>query len=183
MRVDKFSAVTIKSIRQFRDAPREVITFSSFLGLVLLLVCSFGCAPDSSPEGDGKQSDSAFASNDSPEITDEMIRERINGARIRKVPEENGTADQISWTFDEDEPKEIRIVEKQMENGRATVVLDIKTQSAANSREPRQLAGQIRTDWELQTGWVLRRWEIVRTENVSMKYRNLPKPPMQNSNR
>lgn len=146
----------------------------------MLLACSFGCAP-SSLQGDGKQSGSA--SNDLPELTEEMIRERINDAGIREVPEENGAAEPISWSFDEDEPKEIAVVEKQMEGERATIVLDIKTRSASNARNSRYLAGQIRTEWELKTGWALRKWEIVRTENMSMKYRNLPKPPAQNSNR
>jgi hypothetical protein len=49
-------------------------------------------------------------------------------------------------------------------------------------RNPRSLAGQIRTEWELKTGWALRKWEIVETENISMKYKNLL-PPAQNSNR
>jgi len=162
--------------------PCATFLLSSFLGLALLLACSFGCAPSSSP-GDGKQSPSASASNDLPELTDEVIREQINDTRVRQVPEENGTAEPISWSFDEEEPKEIAVIEKQMEGERATIVLDIKTRSASNAREQRYLAGQIRTQWELKTGWVLRKWEIVKTENISMKYRNLPKPPAQNSNR
>ncbi|MDQ3753595.1 MAG: hypothetical protein M3371_02555, partial [Acidobacteriota bacterium] len=71
----------------------------------MLLACSFGCAPASSP-GDGKQSGSASASNDLPEITDEKIRQEINDAYVRKVPEENGAGEPISWRFDEEEPKE-----------------------------------------------------------------------------
>jgi hypothetical protein len=171
----------IRHVRQIWDAPRAAFLLSSFLGLALLF-CSFGCAPSSS-QGDGKQSPSVSASNDLPELTEEMIRERINDAGVREVPEENGTAEPISWSFDEEEPKEIHVVEKQMEGERATIVLDIKTRSASNVRNPRYLAGQIRTKWELKTGWALRKWEIVRTENISMKYRNLPKPPAQNSNR
>ncbi len=70
-----------------------------------------------------------------------------------------------------------------MEGERATIIIDIKTNSSPGARSPRYLAGQIRTKWELQTGWALRTWEIVETENISMKYKNLPKPPAQNSNR
>ncbi len=185
MRTDEFLPLTIGSIRHVRqvcNAPRARFLLASFLGVALLLACSFGCAPSSS-QSDGKQSSSAPASNDLPELTEEMIYERINDAGVREVPEENGTAEPISWSFDEEEPKEIAIVEKQMEGERATIVLDIKTRSASNMRNPRYLAGQIRTEWELQTGWALRKWEIVSTENISMKYRNLPKPPAQNSNR
>ena len=184
MRTNEFLPLTMRSIRHVRqiwDAPRAAFLLSSFLGLALLF-CSFGCAPSSS-QGDGKQSPSVSASNDLPELTEEMIRERINDAGVREVPEENGTAEPISWSFDEEEPKEIAVVEKQMDGERGTIVLDIKTRSASNVRNPRYLAGQIRTQWELKTGWALRKWEIVKTENISMKYRNLPKPPAQNSNR
>lgn len=174
----------MSAIRHTRNVPRRAFLLSSFLGLALLLTCSFGCAPSSSQEGDGKQSGAASdESNDLPELTDEIIRERINDAFVREVPEENGVADPISWSFDEDEPKEIAIVEKQMEGTRATIILDIKTRSAMNVRNPRSLAGQIRTKWELKTGWALRKWEIVMTENISMKYRNLSQPPAQKSDR
>ncbi|HLM00742.1 MAG TPA: hypothetical protein VK400_06780 [Pyrinomonadaceae bacterium] len=179
MRADKFLPLAMKSLRRVRNAPRATYLLSSFLGLVLLLACSSGCAPSSS-QGDGKQSESA--SNDLPELTEEVIRERINDAFVREVPEESATAEPISWSFDEDEPKEIAVVEKQMDGERATIVLDVKTRSASYVRNPRSLAGQIRTEWELKTGWALRQWEIVRTENISMKYKNLPKPPAQNSN-
>ncbi len=177
IRMDEFLTRAMRSLRKVSNMPRSSHLFLSFLGLVLLLACSAGCAPNSSP-GDGSQS-----SNDLPELTEEIIRERINDTGVWNVPEENGAADLISWNFDEDEPKEIAVIEKQMEGNRATIVLDIKTRSASNMRNPRSLAGQIRTEWELKTGWALRKWEIVRTENISMKYKNLPKPPAQNSNR
>ena len=185
MRTDEFIPLTIRLIRHVRqiwDAPRATFLLASFLGLALLLVCLFGCAPSSS-QSDGKQNGSDSASNDLPEITEEMVRERINQTRVRQIPEENGTAEPISWSFREQDPEEITVVEKQVEGERATIILDIKTQSVPKAREQRYLAGQIRTEWELKTGWALRKWEIVRTENVSMKYRNLPKPPAQNSNR
>jgi hypothetical protein len=182
MLTDEFLPLKTRAIPHVRNAPRSSRLLSSFLGLALLLACSFGCAPSSS-QGDGKQNPSGSESNDLPELTEEMIRERINDASVREVPEENATAEPISWSFDEDEPKEIAVVEKQMDGARATIVLDIKTRSAPYVRNPRQLAGQIRTEWELKTGWALRTWEIVGTENVSMKYKNLPKPPAQNSNR
>ncbi len=95
----------------------------------MLLACSFGCAPSSS-QLDSKQNPPDSALNDLPELTEEVLRERINGTRVRQVPEENGTAEPISWSFDEEEPKEIAVVQKQMEGERATIFLDIKTTSA-----------------------------------------------------
>lgn len=158
---------------------RVTFLLLSLLGSALLLA-SFGCAPSSSSMG-GKEGSSAPV-NDLPEITDELIRERIDNAWVREVPDENGIGEPILWNFDRDEPKEIVIVEKQVDGTRATIVLDIKTRSASRVRDPRQLAGQIRTEWELRTGWVLRRWEIVGAENISMKYIRVSKPPAQNQN-
>jgi hypothetical protein len=160
---------------------RSLLFSLSFLGLALLLISSFGCAP-SSPQGGGPDS----AGSDSqavPELTQEIIDQRINDARVFDVLPDSGTGEPISWGFDEDEPKEITVVERRVEGSSATLVLDIKTQSASRSSTRRYLAGQIRTDWELRTGWVLRRWEIVNTENISMKYKDFPKSAPQNSNR
>jgi hypothetical protein len=157
---------------------RTTLFLSSIFGIALLLAC--GGPPSSSP-GDGGAPSSG--SSVLPEITDELFHERINDAWVREVPEENGIAEPISWNFDENEPKEITVVEKQVDGSHATIVLDIKTGSAPRARANRSLAGQIRTEWELRTGWVLRRWEIVDTENISMKYRDLPKKPEDNSNR
>lgn len=178
---DDFLPLTTRATRHILSESRRRFLLSSFLGLILLF-CSFGCAPSSS-QGDGKQSSFGTASNDLPELTEEIIRERINDTWVREVSEENAAAEPISWSFDEEEPKEIAVVEKQMNGERATIILDIKTRSALYVRNPRSLAGQIRTEWELKTGWALRKWEIVNAENISMKYRNLPKPPAQNSNR
>lgn len=183
MHTGKFLPPTMKLIRHAQYAPRRTFLFSTFLGLALLLACSFGCAPSSSQDGGKQDSSDSSASNDLPEITDEVIRERINYTRVRQIPQENGSGEPISWMFVENEPKEISVVEKKVEGNRATIILDIKTASGPNARNPRSLAGRIRTDWELRTGWALRQWEIVDTENISMKVINLPKPPDQNSNR
>jgi hypothetical protein len=147
---------------------RAIFLFSFSVVSVILQACG---GPPSTSDG------SSAASGDMPEITNELIYERINDAWVRDVPEENGIAPPISWNFDHDEPKEITVVEIKQNGTRATIILDIKTSSSPRARANRQLAGQIRTDWELQTGWVLRRWEIVDTENISMKYKDLPKPP------
>jgi hypothetical protein len=178
MQTDEFLLLTMRLIQKVRNMPRANVLFLSFLGLALLTVCLSGCAPSSSPNDS-----SASGSNELPELTDDVVRERINDAFVRDVPEENGAADPISWNFEENEPKEIAVVEKKVEGTRATIVLDIKTGSAPNMRNPRRLEGQIRTEWQLKTGWALRKWEIVGTENISMKYRNLQKPPAQNSSR
>ena len=139
--------------------------------LLSLLLISAGCGPPSGGAGPSS------ASGEIPDITDDIIQERINTTWVREVPEESGAAEPITWRFRYSEPKEITVVEKQMDGTKATIVLDIKTKSSPRSREQRQLEGRIRTEWELQTGWALRTWEIQNTENISLKYKNLPKPP------
>jgi hypothetical protein len=149
----------------------------------MLIACSFGCGPSGS-QGDGGQGTTTSSASDTPpELTDDIVRERINNAFVRKVPEETGAGEPISWSFSFEEPKDITVVEKQINGNHATLLLDVKTGTGPRARQPRYLAGQIRTEWELRTGWVLRKWEIERTENISMKYKNLPKPPEQNTNR
>ena len=142
---------------------------AAIIGLAVLLAIASGCGGPATSETDA-------GSSDIPELTDADINERINDTGVWDVPPESGTGQPISWSFDEDEPKEITVVDKQITGNRAAIVLDIKTSSAPRARNLRYLAGQMRTDWELRTGWALRRWEIVNTENISIKYKDLPKP-------
>ena len=148
------------------------VRLSSFL--ILLLIGSFGCAP-SSPQPDD--------SSRLPELTDAIINEQINYIRVTDIPEEEGKSGPISWRFAEDEPRELRIVEKNVDGPHATVVLDVKTTSSPRSPIHRILAGQVRTEWALRSGWVLRKWEIIDSENISMKYKDLPKPLPSNPSR
>jgi hypothetical protein len=152
----------------------------SFLLLAAAIACSMACG--SSPQSGG-QGATGSGSGGIPELTKEVIDQRINDARVFDVMPENGTGEPISWSFDEDEPKEIAIVDKQIDGAQATIILDIQTQSSPRARTQRHLAGQIRTNWKIETGWVLRRWEIVHTENISMKYKDVPKELPLNSNR
>jgi hypothetical protein len=149
-----------------RQLANKLITF---LGTALLIAGTFACAPS------GSQNSPASGSQDLPPLTKEVIDERINDARVYEVMPESGTGEPIPWSFDEDEPKEIVVVDQKMDGAQATIILDIKTQSSPRAKNMRHLAGQIRTDWRLDTGWVLRRWEIVNTENISMKYKDVPK--------
>jgi hypothetical protein len=148
--------------------------------LLSLALASWGCGSSASTSDSGQ---APPPSDGRPELSEETIIERINGVNVNEIPDEAGVGQPIHWRFFfREEPKEIVVIEKKIDGDRATVVLDIKTQTGPRAREPRQLAGQIRTEWELKTGWVLRRWEVVDAENISMKYKNLPKPVPTNSN-
>lgn len=138
--------------------------------LLLLLTCCGACAPSS---GGG----AASSSDNRPEITDEKIRDTIVGSWVERVPEANGKAKPINWTFMPDEPKEFSVLEKKVDGDRATVVVDMKTRSAEWSDTKRELSGKLRLHYELQTDFPLRRWHVVQIENIDMKYKDEPKKP------
>lgn len=107
-----------------------------------------------------------------PEITLESIRADLNGHRV-EVPAENGAAESSSWRFFPNEPKEIEIIEQQLAGDKATFVIDLRTRTSPRSEQQgvtKKLAGRLRLHYELQTGLVLRKWEIVRIENISFAY-------------
>ena len=117
-----------------------------------------------------------------PEITLENIREDINGKRVR-VPAEGGVSEPSScvsepssWRFDRSEPKEIEILEKQLAGDQATFVIDLRTRTSPRAEQQgcttKKLAGRLRLHYELQSGLALRKWEIVRVENISFAYQN-----------
>lgn len=125
--------------------------------------------------GPATNNGSPGASGDGPpDLTDDVIRERINGVWVDGIPPIEGSGEPITWRFFESEPKEITVVDKKIDGNSASVVLDISTTSSPRSREKRYLTGQIRVQWQLNRGMVLRRWEVVDTENLTMKYKNLP---------
>ncbi len=107
-----------------------------------------------------------------PEITLENIREDINGKWV-EVPAEGGASEPSSWRFYPSEPKEIEILEKQLAGDQATFVIDLRTRTSPRAEQrgiTKRLAGRLRLHYELQTGFVLRKWEIVRIENISFAY-------------
>jgi hypothetical protein len=107
-----------------------------------------------------------------PEITLEDIREDLDGERV-SLPAEGDASEPSSWRFFPNEPKEIEIVEKQLAGEQATFVIDLRTRTSPRAEQQgitKRLAGRLRLHYELQTGLVLRKWEIVRIENISFAY-------------
>ena len=128
--------------------------------LVGLLACGGACTGGgSSPPADDQR----------PEITAEKIREDINGERV-KVPPAEGITESRSWGFYRNEPKEIEIVEKQLDGDSATIVIDMRTGSAPQAEKPKKLSGRLRLHYRLEKGLVLRQWEIVEIDNLSFAY-------------
>ena len=141
-----------------RDALRAALLFA---GLAIAGACG-GPAP---PPPD-----------DRPALSDEKIRESIFQAWVDEIPEETGAAEPIRWHFRRNEPTEVAIVERQADGDRATVVVDVTARSAPQAKSPKVLKGRIRLHYELQTELFLRRWTVVDVDNISMKYRNEPRP-------
>lgn len=107
-----------------------------------------------------------------PEITLENISEDLNGKRV-SVPAEGDASEPSSWRFFPNEPKEIEILEKQLAGNQATFVIDLRTRTSPRAEQQgitKKLAGRLRLHYELQSGLVLRKWEIVRIENISFAY-------------
>ena len=132
----------------------------SLLPLLLLSALAGACEGGPSPE------------DRRPEITVEKIREDINGRQV-SVPAEGDASEPSSWRFYPNEPKEIEIVEKQLAGDKATLVIDMRTRTSPRAEQQgitKKLAGRLRLDYELQSGLVLRKWEIVRIENISFAY-------------
>jgi hypothetical protein len=132
----------------------------SFALLLCALTWAVGCAGGPPPE---KQR---------PEITLERIREDINGEWVR-VPAEDGASKPSAWRFQHSEPKEIEILEKQVEGDQATIVIHMRTSTSRRAEEQgytKKLAGRLRLHYELQRGWALRKWEIVKIDNLSFVY-------------
>jgi hypothetical protein len=107
-----------------------------------------------------------------PEITVETIREDLNGKRV-EVPAEEGATEPSRWRFYPNEPKEIEIIEKHLAGDQATLVIDLQTRTSPRAEQQgitKKLAGRLRLHYELQSGFALRQWEIVKVENISFAY-------------
>jgi len=141
------------------------------LVIVAAVILATGCAPPPSADGD------------TPALNKEVIDDRINDSGVYDVPPENGQGKEIWWRFARNEPKEITVVEQQIEGTKATIILDINTHgNMGKAKTVRYLSGRLRTEWELKSNLVFRRWEIVWTENISMKYKDVPNPESANAN-
>lgn len=146
------------------------ILVSLCLFLVLAPACLSSCAA-SEQGGAGAQP----TPDKRPELTDEKIAETIIGERVEDVPDEANAARPIDWVFYRNEPKNLTVIEKQVDGDKAIVVVDVQTASAPKTRYPRRLAGRLRLRYELQNDFIFRRWNVVEIENISMKYRDEPR--------
>ena len=111
-----------------------------------------------------------------PDLGDEKIRATLYDAWVEEVPEATNAARPISWHFMRDEPTEVAIVEKQMDGKKATVLVDVTARSSPRSRNQKVLAGRLRLHYELRTELIVRKWRIVDVDNISMTYRDEPRP-------
>jgi hypothetical protein len=130
--------------------------------LLLLILSALAGACETGPPPEDRR----------PEITLETIPKDLDGKRV-EVPAEGGASEPSSWRFFPDEPKEIEIIEKQLAGDKATFVIDLRTRTSPRAEQrgiTKRLAGRLRLHYELQTGIVLRQWEIVRIENISFAY-------------
>ena len=134
------------------------------LALIFTTACAASC-------GGSRQS----AQDDRPPLVPEHMRDDINGRWVR-VPSADGKTEPISWVFDPTEPRQIDILEQKLEGDQATFLVQMQTHTGPRARNPRSLSGQLRVHYRLESGLVLRQWQIDEVENVSFRYVNEPKP-------
>ncbi len=138
---------------------------SAALSLLLLAaLCALACGGGQSASHD-----------DLPPLNPDNIRRDINGRFVR-VPSADGKSEPIPWVFDPFEQKDIQIIDQKIEGETATFLINMKTHTMPRSRNPRSLSGQLRLHYRLQSGLVLRQWEIEEVENVSFTYTDEPRP-------
>lgn len=131
-----------------------------FLLLLLLSALASACKPGPPPE------------DRRPEITVETILEDLNGQRV-DVPAEDDTSEPSSWRFFPNEPKQIEILEKQLAGDKAILVIELRTRTSPRAEQKgikKTLAGKLRLHYELQSYFVVRKWEITGMENISFAY-------------
>lgn len=143
------------------------------LAIPLLLLATAAC-------GGGAQQQSA--QDQLPEITLDSLREDLNGEWV-KVPAADGKSKPLSpWVFAHDEPKEVKILEQKIEGETATFLVELQTHTAPKSKNHYSLSGQLRLHYRLDSGLVLRKWEIDQIENISFKYVNEQPTPDADAN-
>ena len=143
-----------------------------------LLLCAAACVFSGCGGGQGSSGGPALSATPEqrPELSPASIREDINGEWVRLMPAD-GKSEPRNWVFDEDEPKEIEVVEQQIETDKATFLVNMKTRSVGRARNPISIEGQLRLHYRLESGLILRQWEIVAIDNISFKYTKLDPPP------
>lgn len=137
------------------------------LALAVALACIAACG------GGGKQTSAA---DNLPPLSPDNIRKDITGKWV-EVPSADGKSEPINWIFDWSEKRQIDILDQKIEGDHATFLINMTTHTNPRSRNPRSLTGQLRVHYQLQSGLILREWEIVEVENVSFKYTKETPPP------
>lgn len=140
--------------------------------IILLLTLGVACGGGDAPDNNTAPA----ASDDRPEITEETIKEHLVGEFLRRIPAADGSKQTSSWSFQRNEPKTVQIVEKKVESESAVVVIDIKTGSHPDNEDKIELWGQLRLHYQLESGWVLRQWEIRHIDNLSFVFKREPRP-------
>lgn len=129
------------------------------LGIVSVLLLSF--------------SDATFAQRKKrqtprPTISNAKIYKDIVGKTLKEIPSETTGSDLISWTFAENEPKEIEVLEKKFIGDEARITIKMLTQDADSNNNSKwaRLRGNLRLHYERIAG----DWLLTEVENLTFKY-------------
>lgn len=144
------------------------------LSAVILVAFASACSPESPDAAQPPQTRSEPRSGDSlpvqltqkADITVAKILADIVGKQVR-VNDAAGEAQPMDWKFEEDEPKQAEILERQEKDNSIALVVQMNTGGAPGSEDANvQLAGRLRLHYE----WNGREWILRRIENVTFRY-------------
>jgi hypothetical protein len=135
------------------------------LTVAALLFAATACteAPDTS-SGSGTMP--AANQDGKPVIAVEKIARDVVG-RVVPITEVTGDGTPTDWTFEADEFKQVEIVEQQVSDNVATIVIFMTTHNNAGPNDDAvQVSGKLQLRYERNGG----NWQLKAIENLSFRY-------------
>lgn len=142
--------------------------FRIILGIAAILLALTACtdAPDSSSGNAGDTLPAADQKAGKQTIPVERIAGDLIG-RVVPITEATGDGTPTDWTFDAGEFRQIEIVEMQMTESAATLVIFMTTRNNAGPKEDAvQVSGKLKLHYKRKGG----RWQLIDIENRSFRY-------------
>jgi hypothetical protein len=100
------------------------------------------------------------------EITVAKVLKDIIGKQVQAT-DAAGQAQPMSWTFEENEPKQVEILERQAKDNDIALIIQMSTSGAPGSQDANvQLTGRLRLHYQ----WNNQDWILGRIDNVTFRY-------------
>ena len=133
---------------------------------VLLLGALAACGESPTATADNANMRAADQGAGQTEIPVEKIVRDVVG-RVVPITEVRGDGAPTDWTFEADEFKQVEIVEQQLNDNVATIVIFMTTRNNAGPNDDAvQVSGKLQLRYERQGG----KWQLKAIENLSFRY-------------